>query len=296
MRITKKRYLQSFLIVTVVLAIVRLLFPSIAKDRAAQTVAREKETADSVNVRSEAAQDGQTVAQADAGADTDRVVLEGTYLSKLTPSPMPPLRYPAGVSPFFKSDGSLRRTPIYSVPGYQRTFEDQQDVQLVSASKWGIQPVQNRDEASRRKSGLVFVGSNPYVYIDKLHSSIPYLVPRASILLQDIGRSYFDSLTMKGIPLHKIIVTSVLRSKDDVERLRGHNGNATQNSCHLYGTTFDVCYNRYKTVEPPGEQRRVVRNDTLKYILAEVLRDMREEKRCYVKYEVNQGCFHITVR
>lgn len=296
MRITKKRYLQSFLIVTVVLAIVRLLFPSIAKDRAAQTVAREKETADSVNVRSEAAQDGQTVAQADAGADTDRVVLEGTYLSKLAPSPIPPLRYPAGVSPFFKSDGSLRHTPIYSVPGYQRTFEDQQDVQLVSASKWGIQPVQNREEAAKRKSGLVFVGSNPYVYIDKLHSSIPYLVPRASILLQDIGRSYFDSLTMKGIPLHKIIVTSVLRSKDDVERLRGHNGNATQNSCHLYGTTFDVCYNRYKTVEPPGEQRRAVRNDTLKYILAEVLRDMREEKRCYVKYEVNQGCFHITVR
>ena len=296
MRITKKRYLQSFLIVTVVLAIVRLLFPSIAKDRAAQTVAREKETADSVNVRSEAAQDGQTVAQADAGADTDRVVLEGTYLSKLAPSPIPPLRYPAGVSPFFKSDGSLRHTPIYSVPGYQRTFEDQQDMQLVSASKWGIQPVQNREEAAKRKSGLVFVGSNPYVYIDKLHSSIPYLVPRASILLQDIGRSYFDSLTMKGIPLHKIIVTSVLRSKDDVERLRGHNGNATQNSCHLYGTTFDVCYNRYKTVEPPGEQRRAVRNDTLKYILAEVLRDMREEKRCYVKYEVNQGCFHITVR
>lgn len=299
MRITKKRYLQSFLIVTVVLAIVRLLFPSVAKDGAAQTAVREKESVDSVEMRSDTAHDGQTAAVtkvSDADADTDKVVLEGTYLSKLAPSPIPPLRYPAGVSPFFKSDGSLRHTPIYSVPGYQCTFEDQQDVQLVSASKWGIQPVQNREEAVRRKSGLVFVGSNPYVYIDKLHSSIPYLVPRASILLQDIGRSYFDSLTMKGIPLHKIIVTSVLRSKDDVERLRGHNGNATQNSCHLYGTTFDVCYNRYKTVEPPGEQRRAVRNDTLKYILAEVLRDMREEKRCYVKYEVNQGCFHITVR
>ena len=299
MRITKKRYLQSFLIVTVGLAIVRLLFPSIANNRAAQTAVRQREAADSVGMRSDTAHAGQAVAVAqagEAGNDTDKVVLEGTYLSKLAPSPLPSLRYSAGVSPFFKSDGSLRHTPIYSVPGYQRTFEDQQDVQLVSASKWGIQPVQNRDEAARRKSGLVFVGSNPYVYIDKLHSSIPYLVPRASILLQDIGRSYFDSLTMKGIPLHKIIVTSVLRSKDDVERLRGHNGNATQNSCHLYGTTFDVCYNRYKTVEPPGEQRRVVRNDTLKYILAEVLRDMREEKRCYVKYEVNQGCFHITVR
>ena len=279
MRITKKRYLQSFLIVTVVLAIVRLLFPSIANNRTAQTAVRQREAADSVGMRSDTAHAGQAVAVAqagEAGNDTDKVVLEGTYLSKLAPSPLPSLRYPAGVSPFFKSDGSLRHTPIYSVPGYQRTFEDQQDVQLVSASKWGIQPVQNREEAARRKSGLVFVGSNPYVYIE--------------------GRSYFDSLTMKGIPLHKIIVTSVLRSKDDVERLRGHNGNATQNSCHLYGTTFDVCYNRYKTVEPPGEQRRVVRNDTLKYILAEVLRDMREEKRCYVKYEVNQGCFHITVR
>ena len=183
MRITKKRYLQSFLIVTVVLAIVRLLFPSIANNRAAQTAVRQREAADSVGMRSDTAHAGQAVAVAqagEAGNDTDKVVLEGTYLSKLAPSPLPSLRYPAGVSPFFKSDGSLRHTPIYSVPGYQRTFEDQQDVQLVSASKWGIQPVQNRDEASRRKSGLVFVGSNPYVYIDKLHSSIPYLVPRAS--------------------------------------------------------------------------------------------------------------------
>jgi hypothetical protein len=299
MRITKKRYLQSFLIVTVVLAIVRLLFPSIASERKTPVAVQGNEDKNKVSMQSDTSHATQNVAGTETSVDdtdAEEVVLQGTNLSKLAPSPLPPLRYAAGLSPFFKADGSLRRTPIYSVPGYQRTFEDQQDVQLVSASRWGIKPVQNREEAVRRKSGLVYVGSNPYVYIDKLHSSIPYLVPRASVLLQDIGRSYFDSLTMKGIPLHKIIVTSVLRSKDDVERLRGHNGNATQNSCHLYGTTFDVCYNRYKTVEPPGEQRHAVRNDTLKYILAEVLRDMREEKRCYVKYEVNQGCFHITVR
>jgi hypothetical protein len=129
----------------------------------------------------------------------------------------------------------------------------------------------------RRK--LVYVGSNPFFYIDKLNNSIPYLVPRASVLLQDIGRSFFDSLQIKGIPLHKIIATSVLRTKEDVQRLRNKNGNATENSCHLYGTTFDVCYNRYKTVEAPGEPRRQVRNDTLKWVLAEVLRDMRESGR-----------------
>ena len=31
-------------------------------------------------------------------------------------------------------------------------------------------------------------------------------------------------------------------------------------------------------------------------ILSEVLRDMREQGRCYIKYEVKQGCFHMTVR
>ena len=121
-------------------------------------------------------------------------------------------------------------------------------------------------------------------------------MPRAAVLLQDIGRNFFDSLQIKQIPLHKIIVTSVLRSKADIVKLRGHNSNATENSCHLYGTTFDVCYNRYKTVEDPeGPERRKVRNDTLKWVLSEVLNDMRKQNRCLVKYEVKQGCFHITV-
>ena len=90
------------------------------------------------------------------------------------------------------------------------------------------------------------------------------MVPRAAILLEDIGRAFYDSLSVKGVPLHKIIVTSVLRTQEDVMRLRRFNGNATENSCHLYGTTLDICYNRYKTVEDPdGPARRVVRNDTL---------------------------------
>ena len=42
--------------------------------------------------------------------------------------------------------------------------------------------------------------------------------------------------------------------------------------------------------------RILTANDTLKWVLSEVLRDMREEGRCYIKYEVKQGCFHMTVR
>ena len=186
---------------------------------------------------------------------------------------------------------------IRSVPNYAVAFPDTNGLQLTAANLWGVTPVANREDAESRKRELVYVGANPYFHVDPLYSSIPYLVPRAAVLLQDIGQAFFDSLYVKGVPLHKIIVTSVLRSQEDVAKLRRRNGNATENSCHLYGTTFDICYNRYKTVEnPDGPRRREVRNDTLKWVLSEVLRDLREQDRCYIKYEVKQGCFHMTVR
>jgi len=186
---------------------------------------------------------------------------------------------------------------ILSVSSYAEAFPDTNAVQLVAAQKWGVSPVKNREDAESRKRELVYIGSNPYYHVDPLYSSIPYLVPRAAVLLQDIGQAFFDSLYVKGVPMHKLIVTSVLRSEEDVVKLRRRNGNATEKSCHLYGTTFDICYNRYKTVEAPeGPERRQVRNDTLKWVLSEVLRDMRDQNRCYIKYEVKQGCFHMTVR
>ena len=178
----------------------------------------------------------------------------------------------------------------FVVDDYNRCFPDSQAVQIVSACRWGVKPVKNRADAERRKQELVYVGESPYYHVDRLNSSIPYLVPRAAVLLQDIGQAFYDSLYVKGIPFHQLIVTSVLRTMDDVARLRRVNGNATEQSCHLYGTTIDICYNRY---QPIG---REVRNDSLKYVLSEVLRDKRLEGRCHIKYERKQGCFHMTVR
>ena len=180
--------------------------------------------------------------------------------------------------------------PIRGVANYKVAFPDSQSVQIVAAEKWGVRPVQNREDAEKRKQELVYVGESPYYHIDRLSSSIPYLVPRAAVLLQDIGQAFYDSLYVKGIPFNQLIVTSVLRSMDDVAKLQRHNQNATDRSCHLFGTTFDICYNRYHPVT------QYVRDDTLKWVLSEVLRDKRQEGRCYIKYEVKQGCFHMTVR
>lgn len=280
MKISKNRFLQGFSLIVVGLGIIRCAFPGVAGDTSGAVASTE------------AVQDK---------ADADSIKAADTTTSKKASTPVAvagnaPVALGAP-SKFFNKDGSLVKNRIYSVPHFGRAFPDQNDVQLLAATKYGVKPVADRADAEARKSELVYVGSNPYFYIDRLHSSIPYLVPRAAVLLQDIGSQFFDSLQVKGIPLHKIIVTSVLRSKADVVALRGHNGNATQNSCHLYGTTFDICYNRYKTVQDPnGPARRQVRNDTLKWVLSEVLNDVRKSNRCYIKYEVNQGCFHITVR
>ncbi len=190
--------------------------------------------------------------------------------------------------------------PIYSVPGFERTFNDLNDVQLKAAARWGIQPVDTREQAVKLCQGgkLVYIGSIPGVTLDKrIKSSIPYLVPRASFLLTKIAVNFLDSLRVKKIKYNMLIVTSVLRTKEDVTQLRTHNGNATKNSCHQYGTTFDLSYNRYVQVQDPrGPQVKPVRNDTLKWVLSEVLRDLRADSICYIKYEVNQGCFHITTR
>ena len=278
-RLSKNAYLKGFAAVVVALALVRLIFPSVARPRPRQGGS----SADSVQVSQRAAGDRR---------NEGVMGTEGREVSAATPDTARAGR----VSIFFDAEGREVRHRIFSVPHFGNTFPDQQDVQLVAAERHGVEPVQDREEAERSKGRLVYVGSNPFYYIDRLSNSVPYLVPRAAVLLQDIGRAYYDSLAIKGIPLHKIIVTSVLRTKSDVERLRGHNGNATQNSCHLYGTTFDVCYNRYKTVQTASRPRRAVQNDTLKWVLSEVLRDMRERNRCCIKYEVNQGCFHITVK
>ena len=284
------------MVVVLLLALVRVIFPSVAEPRlTARSDGKDSTAIDSLRGDSDA-----SGLMASAGAQNavsgDASSSEAADLKKDELSVTPDTASAGRFSIFFDKNGKEVKHRIFSVPHFGNTFPDQQDVQIVAAGKHGVAPVQNREEAEHSKGKLVYVGSNPFFYVDKLNNSIPYLVPRASVLLQDIGRAYFDSLQIKGIPLHKIIVTSILRTKDDVSKLRTRNGNATENSCHLYGTTFDICYNRYKQIQTERQPRRQVQNDTLKWVFSEVLRDFREKNRCYIKYEVKQGCFHITVR
>ena len=141
------------------------------------------------------------------------------------------------------------------------------------------------------------IESGDLYQVDSLTHSIPFLVPKASALLDSIGANFLDSLESKGLNPNQVIVTSVLRTQDDVKKLRRVNINASANSVHMFGTTFDISYKRFFKVEDPdGRPMQDVRADTLKLVLAEVLRDLKKKDMCYIKYELKQGCFHITAR
>lgn len=173
------------------------------------------------------------------------------------------------------------------------TFNDLQSKQIVSAEKLGIIPLNSRGDVSsylgqsELDKKLIKNSSNSLYYVRELTHSVPYLVPEAETLLSDIARE-FQTITGTN---SKFEVTSLLRTKEDVSKLQSRNINATSNSCHCYATTFDISYVSFKTdvLHPKN-------NAELREALSQAVYNMRKQDRCYVKFENNQKCYHITVR
>ena len=180
---------------------------------------------------------------------------------------------------------------------FTKEFNDLNEVQLAVAQAVGVPPVEDRDAAEHMKKRLVEIVDNDLYSVDELTHSIPFLVPSAAELLDRIGRNFQDSLAAKGLNPNKLVVTSVLRTEEDVRKLRQGNINASENSTHRYGTTFDISYWHYVKVPELRERPYAdVPPEYLRATLSQVLKDLHDEGACYVKYEKKQTCFHITVR
>ena len=185
---------------------------------------------------------------------------------------------------------------IRGVSGFQRTFNDDNKKQMASATALGVQPVRNLEQARRHKA-LEQIASCETFKVDSLTHSLPFLTHGAAALLDDLGQGFLDSLSSKGLNPYRIVVTSVLRTSELIKDLKKSNVNSIENSTHCYGTTFDVSWKSFQKADPDSwRYYEPVGADTLKLVLAEVLRDFQKGGRCYVKYEVKQGCFHITSR
>ena len=171
-----------------------------------------------------------------------------------------------------KKDMSLKLNEPHNIRGvisYKRSFGDLNEKHLNVAQAIGIRPLASREEAEKMKETLQYIATNDLYAVDSLTHSVPYLIPGAAALLDTIGYNFLDSLAAKGLNPNKITVTSVLRTKDDVKRLRRRNGNASENSAHCYGTTFDVSWKRFQKIEDEdGRPLQDVSADTLKRVFA----------------------------
>lgn len=168
-------------------------------------------------------------------------------------------------------------------------FNDSNKYQYAAGERIGITPIVNIAQSYFTRRPLVRIESNDLFVIDRLTHSMPYLVPEAADLLRTIGKNFRDSLASKKMGSHRFRITSLLRSAHSVKKLKRVNRNATDSSTHQLATTFDISYAKFDI-----DGSKPVSDEELKYVLAEVLRDLRRNGRCLVKYEKKSPCFHIT--
>ena len=178
---------------------------------------------------------------------------------------------------------------------YKLKFNDLQSKQHDVACRIGLpRPPTDRADASSMRKSLVEIKTNENYIVDSLTHSVPYLIPAAKNELDAIGAEWADILSRNNLPHYRFYVTSVLRTQEDIKYLqRSGNINSVTQSCHCYGTTFDLAYMRYDKVT---RSRTYMHEDNLKLVLGQVLLNHQRAGKIYVKYEAKQSCFHITVR
>ena len=210
---------------------------------------------------------------------------------------------PFVLMPFWKCSGpeeqAIQEDHLVVYPGrtfsYKLKFNDLHAKQHAVASTIGLpRPPQDRDDAASMRKQLVEIKSNENYIVEELTHSLPYPIPCPKRELDSIGEEWADILKRNNLPHYRFYVTSVLRTQEDIKYLqRSGNINSVTQSCHCYGTTFDLAYMRYEKVT---NTRDYMHEDNLKLVLGQVLLNHQRAGKIYVKYEAKQSCFHITVR
>jgi hypothetical protein len=191
-------------------------------------------------------------------------------------------------------DNDCQKMKINGLGGpLAKVFNDSNYLHYAIAQKLGIDPIDRDFDAWNLKRPIVKIKSCPEYYVANLTHSLPYLIPEAATLLNEIGHRFNDTLKARGGGNYRLKVTSLLRTNASVRKLRRVNRCAVDSSAHRFGTTFDISYTRFMLTKKGGVNRR---QEDLKNMLAEVIYAVREEGKCYVKYERKSGCFHITTR
>lgn len=180
-------------------------------------------------------------------------------------------------------------------------YKDLNKVHLKYAKANGIKGFKSdkefRENIKKYLNGgdLVKIENSDYYVVDDLTYSHPYLTPEAAELLDEIGKRFQKKLDENNLKKNYYQITSLLRTGESQRRLSRTNTNASSNTSHLYGTTFDITYARVFRKPKLSKDAEVADGPAIK-LLSEAIGELRKEKRCVVVTERNERCFHITVK
>ncbi|MCB8999556.1 MAG: hypothetical protein H6540_05750 [Bacteroidales bacterium] len=178
---------------------------------------------------------------------------------------------------------------------YSKKLADKLVDYIAVSSSTGIRKCKNEKEIMEYAASgkLKEIKDCKAYYLDNLSHSYPYLTKDAKELLDEIADRFGEKISNTRLKGSKFKITSVTRTTEKLKSLRGVNSNASLNSPHMYGNTFDISYKTFKT------HKYFMTNCDDKYLmeaLAEVIWQLRKEKKCWATFEKSQNCYHVVAR
>lgn len=189
---------------------------------------------------------------------------------------------------------------------------------LDVAGKKGVGPVYTDGDLERLvKTGkLVSIdnGKESFFYFYNVAKKYRVLTPAAAKGLETLVNRIQENLKKEGGEGNvKIALSSVTRPVDYQKDLRGRNSNASFESSHSSGVSFDIFYDDYFTVLPdpvegPAQEFRENLKRKLGFLLGDALSrqyhalvmktllEMQEEGTIYAILEKRQRVYHVTIR
>ncbi|NDC76643.1 MAG: hypothetical protein EBZ67_02010 [Chitinophagia bacterium] len=170
-------------------------------------------------------------------------------------------------------------------PGCVQKFPDRVPIQETAYRRGRLKAQSTMDDLDGllRKGILVELEDNDRFIIREMEHSRPYVLPIVVDFLERLSRAYALELKARKLSYRPFEIISATRSIDSADKLTEENSIARRWSHHLHGKTIDISYKRFGRHE--GE----------KICLIEALSKLRQQGRCYVKYE-RKGALHLTVR
>jgi hypothetical protein len=168
-------------------------------------------------------------------------------------------------------------------------FNEKNSIHIIASKKSSLHSPIKKEIGIRKylkNKSLVPLKDGEGYIIDKMSYSYPFLTAKTISFIEALGMEFKTACELSHLRCRPFIITSALRTKETVNKLQKINPNALKESTHLYGCTFDITWSRFGYGNDPDQE--------MLDLLIPCLKNMQKKRKCRIKFEMNQSCFHIT--